>query len=297
MESAECRLCPRRCGADRTAGKRGFCGADSGVRVAYADLHLWEEPPLTGTKGAGAVFFSGCPLQCVYCQNYAISRTVCGQSVTSGRLAETFLLLEERGAAVLDLVTGTPYTPQIIRAVKRARSLGLRLPVVWNTSGYETVETLKTLEGIVDIYLPDFKYWRNEDARRYSGAPDYRRTAKLALQEMVRQQPGCRLGKDGIMQCGVLVRHLLLPGRRREAEHLLSWLSEMYTKQIWVSLMRQFTPVPGLAAYPELQTGVENAQYDKAARYAEKLGFETLFLQEEGCADAAYIPDFTGSSG
>lgn len=289
---AECTLCPRRCGARRQAGGLGLCGAGAGVRVALADLHFWEEPPLSGAGGAGAVFFAGCPLGCAYCQNYEISRGNAGREVSAGELADIFLFLEERGASNIDLVTGTPYVPQIVEAVRWARDRGLKVPVVWNTSGYETVETLHLLAGTVDIYLPDFKYWSDEAAERYSGARGYRRQAKLALREMVQQQPQCRTAADGTMRSGVLVRHLLLPGRAGDAVRILRYLSDTYGTDLWVSLMRQYTPVPGAEAFPELQRTVSAAEYERAAAAAASLGFEVLFTQGPESATRDYIPDF-----
>lgn len=291
-----CCLCPRRCGADRGAGEHGHCGADGALRIALADLHFWEEPPLTGTGGAGAVFFTGCPLQCVYCQNWEISRGNCGTPVTVRELAALLRNLQERGAVSIDLVTGTPYVPEIVDAVHLARRDGLHLPVIWNSSGYERVRTLKMLEGTADIYLPDFKYWEDSAADVYSHAPDYRRMAKAAIREMVRQQPVCEL-EGGILHRGVIVRHLLLPGRSSDARRILHWLKAVCGDHIFVSLMRQYTPAGCIGDFPELHAPVPGAVYDRIARYAEDLAFQTLYLQEEGCADAGYIPDFSGRSG
>lgn len=291
---SECRLCPRACGADRARDRTGRCGAGARVRVAFAGLHAWEEPPLSGQGGAGAVFFGGCPLGCVYCQNSRISRGGAGRATDSGELAETFLQLQAAGAQNLDLVTGTPYVPQIAEAIKRARARGLRLPVVWNTSGYETPETLAALCGTVDIYLTDFKYWADDLAERYSAAPGYRRTAKLALKEMVHQQPTCMTGPDGAMTRGVIVRHLVLPGCREDSERILQYLGRTWSRAVWVSLMRQYTPTGDLADYPELQHRISDSAYERLCHLAERCGFERLFVQERGCASLDYVPDFSG---
>lgn len=291
-EPAECRLCPRDCRARRSAGGRGRCGAGAEVQVALADLHHWEEPPVSGSGGAGAVFFSGCPLGCVFCQNHEISRGAAGRALSTGELAQSFLELQERGAATIDLVTGTPYAVQIAAAVQEAKAMGLHLPVVWNSSGYETVETLRMLAGTVDVYLPDFKYWSEQTAVRYAGAPDYRRRAKLAIAEMIRQQPRCELSGEGILTHGVLVRHLVMPGSYPESARILRYLASAWGSSIWVSLMRQYTPAGSLEGFPELQSLVDDAAYERLAALAEDLGFGTLFTQEAGCASSAYIPGF-----
>lgn len=288
---AECHLCPRACGADRAAGVRGRCGADGEIRIALADLHHWEEPPISGAGGAGAVFFSGCPLGCVFCQNHAISRGPAGRSISAAELADVFLGLAQRGAETLDLVTGTAYVPSIVEAVAAARQRGMHLPVVWNSSAFETADTLRQLEGTVDIYLPDFKYWSDEAARRYANAPGYRRTAKHALAEMVRQRPRCRT-EAGVLQSGVVVRHLLLPGGLHEARCILRYLNRAFGESVWVSLMRQYTPIPGLADYPELQSRVADTEYRQLVREAADLRFDVVFTQEEGCASLYYVPDF-----
>lgn len=289
---AECRLCPRQCRAHREAGEAGRCGADSQVCVALADLHPWEEPCLSGENGAGAVFFSGCPLGCVFCQNRAISRGGAGRTADVGELAEMFLSLQERGAACLDLVTGTPYIPQIVRSVRAARRKGLTVPVVWNSSAYETAASLRLLEGTVDVYLPDFKYWSEETAARYAKAPGYRRTAKLAVAEMIRQKPACELSPSGVLTSGVLIRHLLLPGGYREADRILRYLDAAAGGAVWLSLMRQYTPMPGLDAYPELRREVSDDEYGRIVRLAQELDFDVVYAQEAGCASLRYVPAF-----
>ncbi len=250
-----CRLCPRQCGADRSGGTPGYCGvAEPGIYAARAALHLWEEPCISGETGSGAVFFSGCPLRCVYCQNYSIARVQVGKPISVDRLAEIFLELQQQKAANINLVTPTHYTPQIIEAVTLARTKGLSIPIVYNCGGYESVETLRGLEGIVDIYLTDFKYMQSEPAERYSRAADYPEVARAALAEMVRQQP------DG--------------------------------DRVWLSLMNQYTPLPQVADFPEINRKVTRHEYDRLIRYALSLGVENAFIQEGGTAAESFIPAF-----
>ena len=209
---SNCNLCPRQCGADRENGKSGICGVSGkNILAARAALHFWEEPCISGERGSGTVFFSGCPLRCVYCQNYQIAGTEVGMEISEERLKEIFLELQEKGAHNINLVTPTHYTPEIIRAIRKAKEQGLRLPIVYNCSGYEKVETLKMLKGIVNVYLTDFKYMEREAAVRYSKAPDYPEIARAALKEMMNQTGEAKFDENGIMQSGVIVRHLLRP--------------------------------------------------------------------------------------
>ena len=292
-ELRSCRLCPRECGADRLSGQAGACGAvGEQVRVARAALHFWEEPCLSGSDGSGAVFFSYCPLKCVYCQNRAISRGDAGKDISIGRLAEIFLELQAQKAHNINLVTPTHYVPQIVLALQEAKSNGLSIPVVCNCGGYEKPATLRLLEGLVDIYLPDFKYLSPETAGRYSGAPDYPERAKDALAEMVRQVGEPVFDIHGIMQKGVIVRHLLLPGRLREAKDAVRYLYETYKDRIYLSLMSQFTPLENVAGWPELNRTVTEEEYNALVDYALDLGVENGFIQEGGAADESFIPQF-----
>ena len=252
---SRCTLCPRRCGANRSAGQRGFCGAGQTVRIARTMLHRWEEPCLVGAHGAGAVFFSHCTLRCIYCQNAAISHEGAGSDVTEEELARLFLSLARQGAATLDLVTPTHYTPQILRALSLARKNGLTLPVVWNTSGYETVENVRRIAGAADIFLPDLKYAAEESGRLYSAAPDYAAAAQAAVTAMVKQLGPVQFSADGHLLRGVLVRHLVLPGHRRESIALVRWLWENFGDRVQLSLMRQYTPLFRAAVYAALPRG------------------------------------------
>lgn len=287
-----CRLCPRRCGVDRSQGKRGRCGEGSIPRAARAALHMWEEPCLSGTKGSGAVFFSGCPVGCVFCQNGEIAAGRCGKAVDRERLSEIFLELQGKGAANLNLVTAVHFVPTILDALDDARRQGFSLPVVYNSSGYETADTLKSLEGYVDIYLPDFKYMDEKLAERYSYAPDYPETAKKAVEEMVRQQPRTEFDEEGYLKAGVIVRHLILPGHTRDSMAVLDYLKGTFGDQIYVSIMNQYTPLRHVALYPEINRKVTRREYEKVLDYAIGIGMEQAFIQEGQTAEESFIPMF-----
>lgn len=248
-----CTLCPRNCKVDRFSGNTGFCRVSAKLKAARAALHFWEEPCISGTRGSGAVFFSGCSMGCVFCQNEPISHGKTGKEITVGHLAEIFLKLQdEKKAHNINLVTPTHYVPQIAEALEISKKQGLMIPIVYNSSAYEKAETLKRMEGLVDIYLPDFKYLDREIAKKYSHAEDYGFWAKQALKEMVRQVPFPKFGEDGMMQKGVIVRHLLLPGCRKDSKKVLQYLKDTYGNHIYISLMNQYTPMSEISQYPEL---------------------------------------------
>ena len=290
----DCTLCPRECHADRTGGQTGFCGAGSELKAARAALHFWEEPCISGKKGSGAVFFSGCSLGCVYCQNYGISRGTAGKEISVSRLAEIFFELEQEGAQNINLVTPTHFAPRIAESIARAKRQGFRLPFVWNSGGYEKVETLRMLDGLIDIYLPDFKYMSASLAGRYSGAPDYPRWAKAAVAEMFRQVGEAEFGGDGGMRRGMIVRHLTLPGCLEDSKAVLKYLFESFGNQIYYSIMNQFTPLEPLKDYPELYRKVPRQDYDALVDFAVELGIENGFVQEGGTAAESFIPAFDG---
>lgn len=287
-----CRLCPRECSVDRSAGKKGFCGMDETVKLARAALHMWEEPCISGTKGSGAVFFSGCGLRCCFCQNHDIAMGSRGIPVTVERLSEIFLELKEKGAANINLVTGAHYVPQIIQALEMARKKGMNLPVVYNSSGYEKTETLKMLEGYVDVYLPDMKYMESELARKFSNAPDYVETAQKAIREMVRQTGPCEFGDDGYIRRGTIVRHLILPGHTRNSRKVLEYLHETYGDEIYISIMNQYTPVRELREFRELNRKVTKREYEKVLDVAVDMGIKNGFIQEGETASESFIPEF-----
>ena len=286
-----CNICPRNCNVDRSE-KIGYCAMTDTVKISRAALHMWEEPCISGEKGSGTVFLSGCNMKCVFCQNKDISTDGFGKEITIGRLAEIFLELQYKGALNINLVTPTHYTLQIIDAVKIARSKGLKLPIVYNTSSYEKVETIKMLEDIVDIWLPDFKYMDNTAAQRYSKAPDYVENAKAAIAEMVRQQPECVFGEDGIMQKGVIVRHLVLPGQTQRAKDAVQYLYDCYGDSIFISIMSQYTPCTDLGDYPEINRKLTAEEYDDVVDFAVEIGVENGFLQEGESASESFIPPF-----
>lgn len=281
--------------ADRKNGKKGFCGESNTVRVARAALHMWEEPCISGEQGSGTVFFVGCTLRCVYCQNHQISGGSVGKEISVERLAKIFIELKEQGANNINLVTPTHFVPQIIQALALAKRQGMDLPVVYNTSGYEEIETLQMLEGYVDVYLPDFKYLNPSHAKKYSMAEDYPQKVKSAIEEMVRQVGSPKFNEHGIMTRGVIVRHLLLPGCLEDAKKIVSYLFNTYGHQIYMSLMNQYTPLDSLEKekYPELNRKVSEKAYDWLIDYALSIGMEQAFIQEGETAEESFIPPFT----
>lgn len=303
-----CELCPRRCGADRRCGQRGACGADGELVVARAALHFWEEPPISGEAGSGTVFFANCPLHCAYCQNAVIAAGKAGAPISIDRLAQICGELEGKGALNINFVTPTHYAPQAREAVRRARAAGMALPIVWNTSGYETVEAIRGNAGTVDVYLTDFKYASGALAARYSKAPDYPEVALAALDEMVAQAGEARYDEvagQPRMTRGVVVRHLMLPGALEDSMQAVRMLRERYGSQIRLSLMNQYTPVLVDAAaagdawaahvlkrYPELSQRVPDEEYERLLDYADAIGVEDYFWQEGGAAEESFIPAF-----
>lgn len=287
-----CTLCPRECHTDRLSGKRGYCGMSGKLFAARAALHMWEEPCISGDRGSGTVFFSGCGLRCCFCQNREIAIGDCGKEISAERLADIFLELEQKGAANLNLVTGAHYVPQIILALEDARRRGCRLPVVYNSGGYEKTETLQMLKGYVDIYLPDLKYLETDLAKAYSHASDYPERARAAIKEMVDQTGECRFGEDGYIKKGTIVRHLILPGHTRNSIRVLEYLHKTYGNRIYISIMNQYTPVYHQEFYPELNRRVTAREYQKVLNAAIELGVENGFFQEGETARESFIPAF-----
>lgn len=308
---SDCTLCPRSCHVNRLAGEKGFCGQDARLTAARASLHMWEEPCISGTAGSGTVFFSGCNLKCVFCQNHhiALGRTAhgtVGQPVTCMRLAEIFLSLQDKGANNINLVTPSHFVPQICEALRTARSQGLTIPVVYNTGSYESVETLKLLDGLIDIYLPDMKYYSAELSLRYSHAKDYFYHASQAIAEMFRQvgtplfQPQISATnssshpQEGLMKKGVIVRHLILPGQIKDSKKILRYLHDTYGNDIYISIMNQYTPLPHVADIPELNRKVTAEEYNRVLDFALRIGIENGFFQEGEAASESFIPEFDG---
>lgn len=298
MMLEHCTLCPRLCGANRAAGQTGFCGADDTIRIGLASLHRWEEPCLSGTCGAGTVFFCHCPLGCVYCQNHDISGQNAAESgilTDSSGLADTFLSLQARGAHNIDLVTPTHYAAHLMEAIPLARARGLSIPIVYNCGGYERVETLRMLDGLIDIYLPDLKYYSSYYSERYSHAPDYFDTACAAIGEMVRQTGAPQFDADGMMTRGTIIRHLMLPGLGGDTAQVLRAIASNWGGgQVLVSLMRQFTPCTDLSGFPELVRRVTDAEYADACDQMALLGLEG-WTQDAESVSESFIPRFDGS--
>ena len=294
----ECRLCPRDCKVNR-AYEKGICQVSNKIKIARAALHFWEEPCISGKNGSGAVFFSGCNLHCVFCQNEEISHGKVGQDISVEDLARQFIKLQLQGANNINLVTGTQYIPEIVKAVKLAKEgidsdNKLKIPIIYNTSGYEKVESLKLLEGIVDVYLPDFKYMENELAEKYSHAKDYPEVSKAAIAEMVRQCPEVVFDENGFVTAGVIVRQLLLPGHVNDAKAIIKYLYENYHDQIFISMMSQYTPMPQIASkHPEINRRVTKREYDSLIKYALDLGVENAFIQDRKVAKESFIPEFS----
>lgn len=287
-----CLLCPRKCGINRSTGQTGVCGVSSEIKVARAALHYWEEPCISGKRGSGAVFFSGCSLHCVFCQNREISDGKAGKVISKERLSDIFMELADKGANNINLVTPGQYIPDIVWAVNDARSRGMKLPIIYNTSGYENVTELKLLEGIVDVYLPDFKYMDSTLSARYSRAKDYPSVAKQALSEMVRQQPDVVIDDaTGLIQKGVIVRQLLLPGHVNDAKAVLKYLYDTYHDHVYISMMSQFTPI-ALKDYPEINRTVTKREYERLVNYALEIGITNAFIQEGDVAKDSFIPAF-----
>lgn len=287
-----CLLCPRKCGINRRTGQTGVCGVSSEIKVARAALHYWEEPCISGKRGSGAVFFSGCSLHCVFCQNREISDGKAGKLISKERLSDIFIELADKGANNINLVTPGQYIPDIVWAVNDAKSRGMKLPIIYNTSGYENMTELKLLDGIVDVYLPDFKYMDSTLSARYSRAKDYPSVAKQALSEMVRQQPDVVIDDaTGLIQKGVIVRQLLLPGHVNDAKAVLKYLYDTYRDHVYISMMSQFTPI-ALEDYPEINRTVTRREYERLVDYALEIGITNAFIQEGDVAKDSFIPAF-----
>lgn len=288
----DCTLCPRECHTDRLDGHKGFCGQTAEITAARAALHFWEEPCISGTCGSGAVFFSGCNLQCVFCQNHDIALGQYGRTLSVEHLSDIFLKLEEKGAANINLVTGTHFIPQIAAALELSRCHGLSIPIVYNTGSYEKVSSLRLLEGLVDIYLPDLKYKSPALSAKYSHAEDYFPVAAAAIAEMFRQVGAARFDSAGMMRSGIIVRHLLLPGQAADSKRVLRYLHNTYGNNIYISIMNQYTPLPHVADIPELNRKISPEEYEKILAFAEQIGIENGFFQEGDTAEESFIPPF-----
>lgn len=283
-------LCPRFCQINRYQ-KLGFCKCSNKIKIALAKLFFYEEPPISGTNGSGAIFFSGCNLKCVFCQNMEISTFNKGKTITITRLAEIMLELQNKKAHNINLVTPTMYIPSIIKAIKKAKAMGLTIPIIYNSSGYENIDAIKLLDGYIDVYLPDFKYFDNKLAMKYSKAHNYVENAKLALAEMIRQTGPCVFDKGGIIQKGTIVRHLMLPTLKNDTKNILNYLYNTYHDNIYLSIMNQYTPNK-YVNFNELKKPITESDYNEIIDYAINLGITKAFCQVDGTVSDSFIPEF-----
>ena len=291
-----CDICPRNCKKERQEGNvssYGYCQVSVLPKVARAALHFWEEPCISGEEGSGTVFFSGCNLRCVYCQNVEIAAGVRGKTITVKRLSEIFLELQDKGANNINLVTPSHYYPQIKEALLLVREK-LHIPMIANTSSYDSVEALREMEGLIDIYLADYKYADSTLAKKYSHAEDYPQVAAEALKEMFRQVGEPEFDERGIMKKGMIIRHLLLPGCGEDSKAVLKFLYDTFGDSVFISIMNQYTPLPHVEKFPELNRGITEEEYEEIVDYAIDLGIENGFVQEGETAEESFIPAFDG---
>lgn len=285
-----CMLCPRNCGINRYLDK-GFCKCNSKLKVSLATLYFYEEPPISGTNGSGTIFFSNCNLKCCYCQNNEISKKGKGLELSITRLSEIMLELQEKKAHNINLVTPTMYVPQIIKAIIKAKKKGLTIPIIYNCSGYEKKETIQLLDGLIDVYLPDFKYFNDDYGKKYSGVNNYSFYAKESLKEMVKQTGPCQFDENGLIKKGVIVRHLILPTLYNDSKDILKYLYETYQDNIYISIMNQYTPI-GNIKYQELNQPIRKDEYYNIIDYALDLGIKNAFCQEDETVSESFIPNF-----
>lgn len=286
-----CSLCPRNCLVNRYKGDVGYCGCGSDMVIARYSLHLWEEPCISGDKGSGTIFFSGCNLGCIYCQNYNISEKIVGRVVDVDKFSDICIELQDKGANNINLVTGTMYVPLIVEGLKIARDKGLVIPVIYNTSSYENIDTIRMLDGLVDVYLPDLKYYDKEVGIKYSNCSDYFDYACRAIEEMYRQVGNFVFDDDGMIKKGVIVRHLMLPGNESDSKMIIKYLYSKYKDNIFISIMNQYTPLK-ILEYEELNSIVCDSDYDSVIDYAYNLGVRNAFVQDGSTQSGGFIPDF-----
>ncbi|WP_346888144.1 radical SAM protein [Clostridium sp. UBA1056] len=287
-----CNVCPRNCGIDRISGKVGFCKSGVTVKVAKAYGHMWEEPCVSGTKGSGTVFFSNCNLRCVFCQNHDISQSSIGKEISVERLSEIFLEQQAKGYHNINLVNPTHYVPQIIAALDMAKKSGLTIPVVYNSNGYENIESIKALNGYIDVYIPDLKYFNDKYAIKYSSAPNYFNIASKVIGEMVAQVGTPVFNEDDIMIKGVIIRHLMLPGLLFDSKKVVDYIYKTFGDSVYLSLMNQYTPMFKSTEYAEINRPLNPDHYDSLIDYCVDLGYKNAFIQESGTSSTVYVPDF-----
>ncbi len=286
----KCMLCPRKCMVNRYLTK-GFCGLNNEIKVALAKPFFYEEPPISGTNGSGTIFFTGCNLKCCFCQNMEISKYNKGKKITIKRLAEIMMELEKKHVHNINLVTPTMYIPSIVKAIKKAKKMGLKIPIIYNSSGYETNEAIRLLDGLIDVYLPDFKYFNDELAFKYSKTKDYLENAKKAIAEMIKQTGPCKFDDNGMIIKGTIVRHLLLPGMKNDTKKILSYLYNTYHDDIYISIMNQYTPNK-YVEFKELKKPISKNDYDEIIDYAINIGIKNAFCQIGETVSESFIPEF-----
>lgn len=293
----QCRLCPRECNVNRLTGEVGYCGASDKLMVSRAALHFWEEPCVSGENGSGTVFFSNCNLKCVFCQNHCISQENLGIEISIERLSEIFLELEENGANNINLVTPTHYVPQIIEALKLSKASGLNIPILYNSNGYDSLDTLKALDGYIDVYLPDLKYYNSKYSLKYSMAKDYFEKASIAIEEMYRQVGKPVFDENGIIKKGIIIRHLMLPGLLFDSKKILDYIHKTFGNNVYISLMNQYTPMFKASNYPEINRKLNEKHYNSIIDYALDLGIKNAFIQESESSSEEFVPDFKSFTG
>ena len=282
----------RNCNVNRNKGVKGLCNSTNNIRIARAALHFWEEPCISGENGSGTVFFSNCNLKCVFCQNYEISSEGFGKEITIDRLADIFIELQEKGANNINLVTPTHFVPQIIEALKIAKNNGLDLPIVYNTNSIDTLDTIKALNGYIDVYLPDFKYFEDKYSMKYSKIKGYSKNVIDVIDEMIKQVGAPKFNKDGIIEKGVIVRHLLLPGLLFDSKKVVDAIYNNFGDNVYISLMNQYTPMHNAKMYPEINKSINEKTYDVLIDYALSIGIKNGFIQESGTNSKEFVPDF-----
>lgn len=287
-----CRLCPRNCNVNRLKNEVGFCKSNVNLNIARVSLHDWEEPCISGSRGSGTVFFSNCNLNCVFCQNHEISQQGIGKEVSIERLSTIFMEQQERGAHNINLVTPTHFVPQIIEAIKLSKAIGLKIPIVYNSNGYENIDTIKALNGYIDVYLPDLKYMSDKYAKRYSKVSNYFEFASKAIDEMFKQAPKLIFNKDGLLTSGVIIRHLMLPGLLFDSKKLIDYIYNKYGDNIYISIMNQYTPMFNSKEYPEINKPLNPKHYDSLINHCIDIGIKIAFIQEDGTVKESFVPHF-----
>lgn len=288
----KCTLCPRNCSVNRLNDEIGFCKASKNIKIARVSLHAWEEPCISGKNGSGTIFFSNCNLSCVFCQNHEISQENIGKDISVERLSEIFIEQQNRGANNINLVTPTHYVPQIIESIKLAKKSGLNLPILYNTNSYENLETIRSLEGYIDIYLPDLKYMNDKYALKYSNVKDYFKFASKAIEEMVRQCPKPTFNKDGLITKGVIIRHLMLPGLLFDSKKIIDYIHSTFKDSVYISIMNQYTPMFNSKEYPEINKPLSKKHYESLIDYSLNIGIKNGFIQEDGTVKESFVPHF-----